>query len=994
MRKTLLSALLVSPILLQQVAAQNREISGRVTDATTGQGLPGVTVLVKGTTTGASTDSNGSFTLSAPTTASTLVFSSIGYASVERAIGSNTTFNIALGSSARNLDEVVVTGLASSVKRSNMANSVATISAKELVGTTRPVTVDAALNGKLAGVNITQNSGAPGGGLSVQIRGISTLGGASSQPLYVIDGVYVNNSQLANGAGAGPFTGAGGGQDQTVNRLSDLNPNDIESIEVLKGPSAAALYGTRGNAGVIIIKTKRGAAGRPRISVSQEVGFAKALNLLGKEDWTESKIDTYYGAGATAEAEKVLLRNATAAGKIYDYEKEIFGNTGVMTTTNASIAGGSDNTKFFVGGSTSNEAGIVKRTGFQRNSIRLNLDQKVGKLLDISVSSNFLNSSNKRGFTGNDNNGISYSYNLAYTPSYHELHQNPDGTFPNARNTPDNLLAVIDRGVNQEKTNRFLQGGSVTLHILERESASLRLALQGGLDYSNTESLLYLPSDLQSQRGLANPGASRLTRNQLFFSNMQGFLIYDWKLLDGALALTSQVGVSRLNRNATIGFSQGVGLLPEQDNPNNGTVVTQDTYFEEQHDVGLVAQQELNFGDKVIVTGGIRFDKTSTASDVTKYQAFPKGSVAINLTKFGFWSVDPINQFKLRAAYGQTGGVPSFGATFNQLVRIGIGGRLGLIPSTTIAYDQLQQERAQEIEVGADISFLDSRVALEATAYQKDVKNLLRSFPLAPGTGVSAITLFPVGDLRNRGIELGLSVVPVRNEFLNWTSNNQIWFNRSEVTRSVIPISGTGSGFGNSYGRNLFLEGVSPSRWFGTPADPNGPLGLTAYEDAQPKFQFSSNNSFVVAKNVELSFLLHWKHKGYISNLSQDLQDAGGTTKDWSQDDNGNGTVNGQERLETGALSARQYIQDGSYVRLRELGLAYNVPSSIRTMLFKEVVQSMRFSVSAYNLVTWTKYTGYDPEVSNFGNVANGAFVDVSAFPNTRRLMFQVALGF
>ncbi|QIX63436.1 SusC/RagA family TonB-linked outer membrane protein [Hymenobacter sp. BT18] len=1003
---SLLSFLLFTA-LLQHAVAQERSISGRVTDVANGQGLPGVTVLVKGTTVGASTNSDGSYTISAvPATATTLTFSFIGYRTVERPIGNSTTVDIGLSVDTRQLDEVVVTGLATSVKRSNLANAITTISAKELTGSTRPVTVDAAMSGKVVGANIAQTSGAPGGGISVQLRGISTING-SSQPLYIIDGVYAVNAEVGNGAGGAAFSGASSvagrtTQDNGINRLSDLNPNDIESIEILKGPSAAAIYGTRANAGVVIIKTKRGAAGKTRVSFNQDLGFAKAWNLLGKEDWTADKIDLFY-SGARAAREKELLAAAQASGKIYDYEKEIYGNTAFLRNTGLSVSGGNEKTKFFVSGSTSNEEGIVKRTGFERHSIRANIDHKLGQRIDLGVSANYINSENRRGYTGNDNRGIALGYNLAYIPSYAELHPNAAGEFPESAYTGDNPLAVVERAINEETTNRYVQTGSLTVRLIDKEGSSLRFAAQGGVDFSSSDALLALPSDMQSQRAVALPGAARVAKNQFFNSNLQGFLIYDWKVGD-AVNLTSQVGTVRLSQKQNLTYNQGVNLSPGPPyTPNRGTVTSQETFISEEADLGFVAQQEANFRDQIIATAGIRFDKSNRNGDPKKYYAFPKASLAVNLAKFGFWSLEPVNLMKLRVAYGETGGPAFFNGLYSPLTAISTGGRPGLYPSTLLGNPDIKPERASELEAGIDMGFLENRIGLEASVYNKEVFDLINTYTLAPATGVTSIRAYNIGDLRNRGLELALNANPVRNEFFNWTSTTQFWFNRTEVTRLddsplLVPSFNTGSGFGATFGRNIFTLGESPSRWYGTPNDPNSTnfSGLTRYEEAQPTFQMSFLNSLTIAKNFELSFLFHWKKDGYNSNLSTLLKDEGGTSEDWSEssgeiDDEGNPLTKGQYRQ---GLSAREFIQNAGYVRLREASLYYSVPSSIRTSLFKDYVQNIRIGVSGNNLITWTKYRGYDPEVSNFGSTANFAQVDVAGYPSTRRIFFHLGIDF
>ncbi|GAA4375433.1 TonB-dependent receptor [Hymenobacter koreensis] len=992
--------------MVHEAAAQSRTISGRVLDASNGQGLPGVTVIVKGTTIGASTDANGAYTLSVPTSATTLSFTSVGFRAVEKPIGDASSIDVSLQTDTRQIEEVVVTGLATSIKRSNLANAITTISAKELVGSTRPVTVDAALSGKVVGANISQTSGAPGGGMSVQLRGISTLNG-SAQPLYVIDGVYAVNADFGNGAGSAAFSGAAAGtgrttQDNGINRLADLNPNDIESIEVLKGPSAAAIYGTRANNGVIVIRTKRGQAGKTRISFNQDLGFAKAWRLLGKEDWTDAKLEQFYAGNRLAQ-EKAALASAQASGRIYDYEKEVFGNTAFLRNTGLSVSGGNDRTRFYLAGATSKEDGIVKRTGFERHSLRLNVDHKIGQRVDIGLGGNYLNSVNRRGFAGNDNNGISLGYNLAYTPSYAQLFPNEKGEFPDSPYTGDNPLAVVERSINEESTNRFVQTGSLTVRIIDKEATSLRFAVQGGVDYSASEALLALPGDMQSQRARPLPGVARLAKNNFFNTNLQGFLIYDWKLGD-ALNLTSQVGTVRLSQRQDLTYAQGQNLSPGPPyTPNRGTVTTQETFLTQEADVGFVAQQEANFRDQVVATAGIRFDKSNRNGDPDKYYAFPKASLAVNVAKFDFWSVEPVNLVKLRVAYGATGGPAFFNALYSPLNPISTGGRPGLLPSTLLGNPEVKPESATELEAGLDMGFFDNRIGFEATVYNKKVFDLINTYGLAPGTGLTSIRAYNVGDLQNRGLELALNANPVRTGILNWTSSTQFWFNRTEVTKLnetplVVPPFNTGLGFGATFGRNVFVVGESPSRWYGTPNDPNSPnfSGLTRYEEAQPTFQMSFLNSLTIAKNLELSFLFHWKKDGYTSNLSRLLKDEGGTTEDWSGDSgqrNDDGTVvpNGIYRA---GLTAREFIQNSGYVRLREASLYYSLPASFRTSLFKDYVSNIRVGVSGNNLLTWTDYVGYDPEVSNFGAVSNLAQVDVASYPNTRRIFFHFGIDF
>ncbi|MBC7923178.1 MAG: SusC/RagA family TonB-linked outer membrane protein [Ferruginibacter sp.] len=997
-----LSLLWISPVL-----AQDRTLSGKVT-ATDGSLLPGVNVVVKGFVSGGVSDANGSYSIRVPASAPTLVFSFIGYLTQEVNIPpSSDLLNATLVEDVQNLEEVIVTGLATSIKRSNAANAVTRLSADELVGATRPATLDAAMSGKLIGANIQQNNGAPGGGVSIKLRGISSING-TSEPLYVIDGVFANNAQFANGAGAGPFTGAGAGQDQAPNRISDLNPADVESIDVLKGPSAAAIYGTRANAGVVIITTKRGKAGKTRVSFGQDVGFASAIRLQGSSNWSldpvgpegQNKFDYVFGNGQPGSgnpAEVALWQEASSEGKIYDYEKIIYGHVGVISNTRLSVSGGNEKTRFYLAAGRNDETGIQQKTGFQRNSIRVNIDHQLAKWIDVSVGSNYLRTGAQRSFSGNDNRGVSIGYSLAYTPNYAQLFP-VNGVYPNSRYTGDNPLAIADRTINDEQTNRFVQSFSSNIYFLQQPNRTLKLALAGGVDYLNTEGEVYFPEDLQSQRQRATPGASRFSKSRSANTNLQAFLIYNWKI-GGKVDLTSQAGTVRLVTDNDLSYIQGEGLLPGQKNPNNAGVRTASETFQSWQDVGLVAQQEANFEDKIIGTLGIRFDKSSLNGNHQQWYPFPRASLAVNVANFGFWSFAPVNQLKLRGAYGQTGGVPVFGNTFTPLVTTLIDGRLlGTQAPATVGNPNIEPETAQEVELGVDVGLWRNKVTLEATIYDKTVFNLLNPYTLSSGSGVTQYNAYPVGDLQNRGVELGIGFTPVERTRFAWTAQVQYWANRSKITRLEIPNTVVGPGF--AWARNQLRLGESPNRWYGTPnvPDADGIVQATGYETSQPRYQISFSNQFRFFKNFEFSFLLHTSQGNFNGNVTTRHKDTGGTSVDWSSVENLWETVgvpNGMARRASNPnVTTRMYIQDASYVRLRETALYYTVPAAFLSSLFGKVVSSVRIGASAVNLLTFTDYQGYDPEVSNFGNQSVGSNVDNAVFPNSKRIFFHLAVDF
>ncbi len=982
-----------------QAWAQNSNISGRVTDSSTQDGLAGVNVVIEGTTTGTITDIDGNFRLQFSEQNPTLVFSFIGYLSKKVSLGGQTTVNVSLEEDVTNLEEVVVTGLASSVKRSNLANAVSTVSAEELVETTSPQTLDNALYGKVPGVNMIANGGAPGGGINVQLRGISTLGAGSSQPLYIIDGVYVDNSTMQTGRTL--VSGAGGGssnatQDDASSRIADLNPDDIESVEILKGPSAAAIYGTRANAGVIIITTKRGKAGQTKVSLKQDIGFAQALNLLGTDPWNPAKINTFFGEGtAQSEQELEAYQQAVNEGRVTDWEKEFYGETALLSNTQVSISGGDAKTIFYISGGARSEEGIIKNTGFDRYSFRANLEHKLNDNITIKSGSNYVRSETKRGFTGNQNDtGGSIGYNIAYLPSYADIFPDAQGNYPINPYFNDNPLAIRDLGVNDSQVDRFIQSFNLDANLWSNANSFLKFSARGGIDYVSGNGMIYFSEVLQHQQALANPGDVVTSTQDNFNSNLQGFLTFN-TTVGNNINFNTQIGTVRLFQTQDILLDRGRGLSGGQTNLR-WAKVTSVLAQEEQRitDIGLVAQEEINWDDKIIGTLGVRFDKSTLNRDQEKFYPFPKASVAVNISKFDFWNVQAVNQLKVRAAYGETGGLPKFGRTFASLTPQLIGNQLGgqVAAGTLNARDvdpNLEPETASELEFGLDASFLDGRLGIEFTYYNKEVRDLILDLQPAESTGITAIAT-NAADLTNKGLEIALNTYPVRTNNFTWFSKFIYWKNDSEITRLDIPEFLSGSFGGGSLGKYLIAEGFSPTTVVGTPV--NTETGrLTIYGDAQPDFQMSFFNQINFLQNFDLTFLFHWKSGGENINLSNFLSDGGGTTTDWSEDSDGDGVPNGRDRVDEYGPGAAQFIADASYVKLRELGLYYTIP---QTLVENSFIDRVKIGVSGNNLLLWSDYPSYDPEVSNFGSDPLNSTVEVTPFPSSRRIFFHVQLDF
>lgn len=967
-------------------------LGGRVMDGESNQPLADVSLLVQGTRIGTSTAQDGSFVLNVDALPVTLVASMVGYESQQiRVTSASSALQVRLMPQSNILNEVVVSGLVSTVKRSNLANSVASVSGEELTGVTRPQTTDGALYGKVTGATIRSNSGAPGGGLSIQFRGLSSLVGAS-QPLIILDGVYINNSFMQTGRAT--VNGAGGSnQDDGANRLADINPDEIENIEILKGPSAAAIYGTRANAGVIIITTKKGKAGRTNVSLAQDVGVSSPLRLLGVDDWSEEKINYFWGGTSAAqtarrELELQRFRDAQASGTFVDYEDYFYNHQRLSSNTRLNVSGGGENTRFFVGAGINRDNGLLDNTGFSRYSIRANIDQRIWDFIQLSVNSNYVQSNTDRGFTGNQNRtGASVGYGMSAVPTYYDLRAREDGSFPDNPYFTENPLAVTARGINNSLVNRFIQSFNMGVDLFRTDNSFMKFQLSGGLDYVQNTTRIYLPEDLQYQRGQANPGDLLDGKQESFNTNLQAALLYNWNL--GKVNMNSQAGLVRLDFKNNTAFIRGQGLAPRQMNVKQAAVQTiLNQNLSEIQEAGIFVQQEANYDDKIIGTLGVRFDRSSLNGDEKKFYAFPKASLAVNLTNFEAFDGDFFSQLKPRIAYGETAGPVSFGSIYTPLTSTNIGGYLGSVVSSAFGNALIRPETAKELEFGIDIGILRNRFNLEATYYIKNTANNIQTLSLSPSTGVTTIPS-NLAELENKGIELALNARIIDKEDFSWNTRLMYWKNDVIVSKLDIPSYTTG-GFGASLGTFLIQEGVRLGTIVGTPEV--SPGVFTVWGNSQPEFTTSMSNSLRY-KNFDLSFLFEWREGGYNINLSRYTTDEGGTTNGWFLDDNNDGIPNGRQREPAPYNNAGRFVHDASFVKLREAGLYYSMPKAVTERVFGGKIQGFRTGISGTNLLLFTKYEGYDPETSTFGaGLANN--VDVAPYPSVRRFLLNLSFDF
>ena len=961
-------------------------VSGTVTDAGNAP-LTGVSVRVRGTSTATVTDNAGRFTLTLPQASGTLELSYVGYTTQQVAISpSITNYNVRLQEAEARMNEVVITGLASSVKRSNLGNAVASVSAKELTGTTVQPTMDAALYGKFTGSNISANSGAPGGGISVKLRGITSLV-ASSQPLFIVDGVFFDNSSIAGGLNTisrASGQGSNSNQDNPSNRIADLDPEDIERIEILKGASAAAIYGSRAAAGVVLITTKRGRSGKPRIELAQSIGVQTQLRKLGQRQWTEEKVRAAFGATG------VDLYRA-AGGRTFDYEEELFGNRGTLSNSRISVSGGNENTRYYTGFTYKDDEGIVKGTGYRKSAFRLNLDQKVTNFIDVSIGANYISSRADRGFFNNDNTSTTLGVSFVSTPSWVNLYPDANGNYPNNPLAPSNFLQTRDLITNRENVNRFLLSGTATVRILNSAQHNLRFIARGGLDQYTLNTIAIFPRELQFQKnGNGTNGASIYGTTISKGNNIAAFLVDELDVSD-RLNLRTQVGITAEDLDQNNVLNTATQLIGTQTALNQAGAIRAEQAVTQQRDRGFFVQEEVNFDDMVIGTLGIRGDKSTRNGNANKLYYFPKGSIAFNVHRLLPWNSRSFNQLKLRAAYGQSGNFAPFSAVYTPLVPAIFNGTTGSLVALARGNEMLEPERQKELELGFDAGFFNNRLSLEFTFYNKDVEDLILPVVVPLSSGYSSFWR-NVAAIQNRGIEIQLNASPVVSQSFRWNTTLNFWKNTAKVTRLDVPAFNTGA-FGATLGTYRIELGKSPTQivGIGTASDKVDPAtGLAVYGNGEPDFNLSSYNN-IVYKNLELSFLAHWKKGGHNINLTTLLSDIYGTSPDFDNktiDPTGQ-KANGDYRLAALGSTASAWVEDASYFRVREIGLFYRLPKA----WFRDVA-NVRVGFSGRNLINIFNYNSYDPEVSNFGANAISSNVEVTPFPSAKSVYFTVNVTF
>ena len=829
MKKLLLMSILLMVTLLQQVTAQNRSISGRVTDRTTGEGIPGVTVLVKGTTNGISTNADGGYTLTVPTSGATLQFSAIGFIAVEQPVGTANQVNVALAQDTRELSEVIVTGYGQQQERRDVTGSVVTIKAESFKD--QPVIgVDQALQGRAAGVQVFQNSGTPGSGISVRVRGAASIGG-SNEPLYVVDGLPINggnSSQLGTG-------------NQQVNALNDLNPNDIASIEVLKDAAAAAIYGSRASNGVVLITTKRGQAGKTKIDVDYYRGAQtvwKKPQIINGAQQTQLFLDqvsnrypanadgtvttnpgnsttppTIYRSYADLAAYTFGPGDRTRANGIYSYVDagpirplSQFQDPSTATSTNwadqvlrtapitnygLNFSGGSEASRYRLSLGYFDQQGTVVGSGYNRMSVRLTVDNKVSDKVKMGVSLGLSSATNNR---INNDNSIYGALTTARLTAADLPIYNADGTYYKSGSI-ENPVAAVREPFIKSVNNRLIATQYTEFEFIKH----LKYRATFGLDYLyGRDDRFY--STLTNAGAAVRGDATAATLQEPNFNHFSAFTYNNTFGKDHSLTVLAVAEYQR-DVQSTI-FAEVTGFpsnaIQQLSAGATKTVATSSSTLNALF--GVLGKVDYSFKSRYLFSATVRRDRSSRFGADNQVGYFPAASAGWRVIDESFLKEQQIlSELKLRGSYGETGN-QNFN-NFGSRGLIGPGNNYldqGGLSFSQLANPNLKWERTRSTDLGIDFAILQNRFYVSADVYKRKTDDLLLAQPIPANSGFTSYSA-NIGNLENKGLEINLNTVNVRGEkdAFNWETNFNISFNRNKVTALSTDTSPTGlaSGF-------------------------------------------------------------------------------------------------------------------------------------------------------------------------------------------------------
>jgi TonB-linked SusC/RagA family outer membrane protein len=1004
------------------IVQQQQPVKGKVLDEE-GLPLPGATIMIVGSTTGTSTDIDGNFSIEAKT-GDVLEVSFVGYIKKLVPVAPGANYTVTLLPDVKNLEEVVVIGYGS-VKKSDLTGAVSSLKADDInIGAN--VSVDQMMLGRAAGVQISQSSSEPGGGLSIRVRGASSIN-ASNEPLYVIDGFPIDNSSNLSASSMIGQTDADATQTANVainlsprNPLNSLNPNDIESIEILKDASATAIYGSRGANGVVLITTRKGKKDKISVGYSSYFGaqdIARKVDVLAIKDYT-SILNAI--AKEQGEAELFSAADIASYGDGVDWQKEVY-RTAPLQDHNFSVSGGMGKSNIFASLNYFGQEGIVKNTGINKYIGRLNFDSQISDRIQLGFNMNSSLITDRNGVDGvntNESAGPIYA-SLLYAPN--EKIYEADGTLAESDFlTINNPVSLIQGVKNTSETNRTMANFNLTYEMFKNFKMKLNL----GSDRQNMRRNVY--NSTLTRRGGPLGGQADITSLDRSSYLMEYTLDYN-KEFNENNRLSVFGGVTYQKFNLFL-FSGNISGFPtdalETNNLGLGDTNTDNLMSRREDNTLLSYLGRVNYTlfNKILLTGSIRADGSSRFGSDNKFGYFPSFALGYKLSEEDFIP-EFFKELKLRASWGQTGNQEI--ANYASQLTFGTGPAVVLngVTLTTVQPERipnpgLKWETTTQFNVGLDASILEGRISATVDYFRKYTTDLLFNLPLPSASGYASI-LTNVGAVSNQGFELLVNSVNISSNDFSWNTALNFSAIRNQVEdlgRIAQIVTGNIQAVGNT---SIIRVGEPLAAYYGyvvdgiqqagspKPGQPNfvdlnkdgliSPLDQTVIGDPFPDFTFGINNAFKY-KNLGLTFFIQGMQGGELlsinviesmypsnfrrnrlSEMALDRWTASNTDARWPSFANTNAYPGGKVNS--------LVLQDASYIRLKNVQLSYDLP--VRSIKY---LSGLKLYVAAQNLFTLTDYIGFDPEANSFGR--SNVKVDYSSYPLARTVTFGLNAKF
>ena len=988
-KQLMLTVTLLCYSLIGWAQSQFGNLSGTVTDES-GMPLVGVSVVIKGTNKGVATDFDGKYSLTDVPKGAVLQFSSVGYQTTD-VKANNSQLNIKLAEATQNLDEVVVVGYGTQ-KKGDVTTAITSVKTKDLEQ--RPVISAAqAIQGRAAGIQVVQPNGAPGAGLAVRIRGNTSIS-ASNDPLYVVDGIPVQD-------------------------ISSIAPNDIESMQVLKDASSAAIYGSRAANGVVLITTKQGKRNEPKVSVNTYIGvseIAKKIPSLNTQQYYELMNETKAVATATLAG----LTDKT------DWYKETF-RAGFTQNTQLSVSNASDNTKYYLSAGHTKEDGIIRSSFFERYNVRLNLEAKMRQWLTFETNLSYADYESNGIISGLGANRAGVVLSVINTPHYAPIWSEKTGEegwyyydFKGA-NLSHPVENISRRADNLLKNNRFVGSGSAIIQLMK----GLRYKSTLAIDRLSSKENRFTDPKLTSygRRNYGEAADIRKNNTLLTFDNIltfdKTFSKHNLSLLGGTSFTNAKMDASEMY--ATHFLTSDIKTLNAANKIGQGSI----TNAEEWSMMSYLGRLSYNYDSKYLLTANFRADGSSKLAPGKRWGYFPSVSVGWRLSRESFLSnIEWLSELKLRGGWGQTGnqaGISSY--AYLQRYKIarqnwwGNGANANAMITLTpnsFSNPNLTWETTTQSNIGLDVALFKNRLAFAIDAYIKNTTNLLMEVPL-PATSPVPSIYRNEGEMTNKGIEFSVDSHNLTGE-LEWNTNFNISLNRnklnklslqkvyyyastSEATSEQVVRITEGQPLGKFWG--LISEGVDPQTGDIKYKDLNGDGRITVSDktyigDPNPDFTFGFTNDFSY-KNFTLSVFFQGSYGNDIYNASR-IETEGmydgknqstAVLNRWKK----RGDITDIPRAVKGTdniKASSRWVEDGSYLRLKTLTLAYNLPTQA---LQQYGIRKVQPYFTAQNLWTLTNYKGFDPEV-NEGLSGPTMGIDWGTYPQTKSFIFGLNIEF